>query len=357
MKFLIVFLMSFLAIMPVHAEDNPEPKLDSNSLRHKLATGDGQTLSWAAKHVIPDEEFRNDWNSIFLILFRAGDGSKALSRLVRYRLSRPGPGEQADPRFQIAFAAAQISQKEKRQEFIYEKLKMLKNSSEEALQEFVSKNREIRAPAGYRIAKPFLGSGKTSIVHLIEKLSDGTVIAWKIPSNDRVEKSYAFRDEVSMAKKWNELDLSTMDVSIAPDGKSLFKTYILGKTLRDLILDGSIFKKREPAHAALSRFIEKMVRKKIAVRGLNAENLILNERTAEFEIIDGGWPVLFDSEEETFEHLQKTLTDKWTRLSMGLADKRDEIVELFATFKSEIKPSTEAPFRTLFCQGLLGGWD
>ncbi len=117
--------------------------------------------------------------------------------------------------------------------------------------------------------------GKISVV---KRKSDGKLVIWKRPRSRDYRHHESFRQEIKKSKYWRKFGVSQVKVCWHPDNKSLLKTYIKGKTLKQMLRKGLIHfsKPNSKPVRALGELVEHLVDSGHYIQDVNRQNLVFD---------------------------------------------------------------------------------
>lgn len=168
--------------------------------------------------------------------------------------------------------------------------------------------------------------GMHANISIVKRESDKQLIIWKRPIVDKPQHHEAIRKEIKLAKYWKKFRVSKVEVSWHPDKQSLLKTYIEGKTLRQILDEDQEFFSRLESKPikTLEKFIDRLIDSEHYINNLSCENLVF----------DGNrWHIIDSSEIKEISHskikqkYERNLLEIWSR---GLrSDDKKNSLKLF----------------------------
>lgn len=162
--------------------------------------------------------------------------------------------------------------------------------------------------------------GMHANISIVKRKSDKKLVVWKRPIADKPEHHEAIRKEVKRAKKWKKFGVSKVEVYWHPDKQSLLKTYIEGKTLRQILdNDQEFFSKKESKPIkTLAKFIEHLIDSKHYINNLSCENLVFDGNR--WHVIDSSEIKKIKSHSDIKRKYKRNLLEIWSR-GLRLDDK------------------------------------
>lgn len=289
---------------------------------------DISALKAIVKHVATKPPFNKDKELLRILLLK--DHKSILTRLQRYVLVQLR--EEKDLEFNLYFAASTISDIQARRKVVEEGEKYIKKRAHVKLDALIRSLVVAKAPEGYEMVKEFIGSGKTSLVSLVKRTSDGKLFAWKRPTSDAEKKLKDLSNEVDKAKVWIAGNFSKGEIFLADDKKSLFQEYVDGPTLKTILKDensGFMTGWEDPATHQLGVFLYNAISMRIYFSSVNYENLIYSG--GGWWVIDSGGIETFPSARATFDAWKSSALKAWTRQENYVH--RERIEKFFAAFE------------------------
>ncbi len=192
--------------------------------------------------------------------------------------------------------------------------------------------------AGYQIMKRNIGTGKHSVVDLVEETATKQLYAWKQPVTDAESHLLSFEEEIARSAIWRELGVSKVEVKWAEDHKSLFKTFVKGPTLREALNTNSSFltDPTHPMHVALRVFLKNLFDSNQYIGDVNNKNLIFDGES--WQIIDSGGISEKKSKDDAKAEYVEKLPLKWVKqVSYEARDKLGRFFDFYKPQKPEEK--------------------
>lgn len=155
--------------------------------------------------------------------------------------------------------------------------------------------------------------GMHANISIVKRESDKKLVIWKRPIADKPEHHEAIRKEIKRAKYWKTFGVSKVDVSWHPDKQSLLKTYIDGRTLRQILDDDQEFFSRIGSKPikALSKFIKRLIDSEHYINNLSCENLVFDGNR--WHVIDSSEIKEIKSHSEIKQKYKRNLLEIWSR--------------------------------------------
>ena len=164
----------------------------------------------------------------------------------------------------------------------------------------------------FKIIYKDCGTGRSK-VSLVKRKSDGELLIWKRSRhshNSRRQESY--RREIKKSKYWRRFGISRVKVWWHPDKVSLLKTYIKGKTLKQILKKNHhFFSEADSTPAkALIKFVQLLIDSKRYIHDLKGSNIIFDGE--KWNVVDSG--ILHkESRSAIIKEYRKNLLEKWSR--------------------------------------------
>lgn len=294
-------------------------------------------LSEFARHVFPLLNVKDNFNVYYEYLkltkadrktqYSDKANDKNLRQAMRYGLGHPRKGDWESFEFHFLYRATQILSHRRRGKFLQRLDSDLAESNEAARAEFLKESQEKDHPgADFEIISRFNGVGKSGHVHKVRRISDGVLFAFKV-ANITDAGLAEFKHEMKHLKNYQKHHIATVETFLDESGKNLLKEWVDGETLRDILINnpGILQKEKDIKTKSLVIFLENVIKQKVEIKGINAENIIFDKKSKTWKIIDGVSPHKVASEFEAFEYIEKHLASKWTRERQGLKDMKKTI--------------------------------
>ncbi len=303
-KFLHQFGMNYL----IHHHDLVVKSIQKAKPYNK---DDVTSLKGLIKYVLCLEPFL-EWEKAQIELLNF-DSKSILVRLQRYVLIKALKRHR--PISQLLLATSTISSHVPRMMQWDRALGYFRSADVKAIDSFLTSTIYPPAPEGYTIKKHLIGSGKSSLVHLIYRDIDGKEFAWKLPNTDAYRSYASFFEENDKAEIWSEIGYGVL-TEIDLRNKRIIQEFVKGKTLRktlNSLKTPTEFLEdfNEPMTFQLAKMILEFTAQKVFIPSLNYENIIYNGQT--WLIIDSGKPKKESSFAATFETWKKSSIKNWTR--------------------------------------------
>lgn len=156
------------------------------------------------------------------------------------------------------------------------------------------------------------GHGATSKVSIIRRKSDGKLFIWKQPLNDDYYCHESFQKTFRYSKYWRKFGISKVDVCWCSDKKSILKTYVKGKTLGDMLREGSLrFSVEDQSLQALRKFYGLLIGSKHYIVDLATENLVFDGKM--WHVIDSGSIGEEESRSKVRQKYKKVFLSNWSK--------------------------------------------
>ncbi len=327
--FILSALAIFLCFSPAQAA---EEGIKPSRLLKQIQKASPSELRQIAETVLTQEPYRSDLGLTWAVLERLDSSTGALRHINRYVLGQV-QGQDDAPMMQILRIASQITRAERRQAFLKQATQALSSGNSSQIADFISAHEPYQVPAGYRMIRTHLGTGKNGRVSLIERLSDGALFAWKLPTVDDPKIHEAFAKEERYGKEWRRYGQTDMQVFFADDGVTLLKSFVQGPTLKKLMQQKNIFQHPESAeYQALVRFVRLVASSQQYISGLNAENIVFDGKR--WQIIDGARATEMPTRADAFQKLREAGEKKWARDELIVF--QPEIQKFFTSLAPEL---------------------
>ena len=130
------------------------------------------------------------------------------------------------------------------------------------------------------------GYGMHAKVSIVKRKSDGKLIIWKRPISNDHEHREALKKEIKRAKYWRKFGISKVKVCQHADKISLLKTYVKGKTLRQILEKDRHFFSEEKSRPLreLGKFLRTLIDSRHYIQNLSCENLVYDGK--KWHVID-----------------------------------------------------------------------
>ena len=156
------------------------------------------------------------------------------------------------------------------------------------------------------------GHGATSKVSIVRRKSDGELFIWKQPVNDDYYCLEAIQKVFRYSKYWRKFGISKVEVYWCSDKRSILKTYIKGKTLGDMLKEGSLrFSIDDQSLGALRKFFGLLIGSKHYIVDLAIENLVFDGKM--WHVIDSGSIGEEDSRSNVRQKYKKVFLENWSQ--------------------------------------------
>lgn len=163
----------------------------------------------------------------------------------------------------------------------------------------------------FKIIYKDCGTGRSK-VSIVKRKSDGELLIWKRARHYSPRHVESYRKEIKKSKYWRKFGLSEVKIHWHPDKVSILKTYIKGKTLKQVLEnDHHFFSEADSKQAkALIKFIDLLVDSGYYIHDMKGSNIVFNGK--KWNIIDGG---ILDKESRSSvrKDYRKYLFEKWSR--------------------------------------------
>ena len=128
----------------------------------------------------------------------------------------------------------------------------------------------------FKIIYKDCGTGRSK-VSLVKRKSDGELLIWKRSRHSHNRRQESYRREIKKSKLWRKFGVSKVKVCWHPDQRSLLKTYIKGKTLKQILKDNPEFFSKTSKHVkALIKFLGLLIDSKHYIHDLKGANLVFD---------------------------------------------------------------------------------
>ncbi len=273
------------------------------------------------KFIIAEGVFSQDYQLLRKILLIKS--TSVMVRLQRYVLFENFENSSLEEK--MLFAASTYTDHGMRKANLEGFEREFKRDNTKVLEQAITEILLPKPPRGYKVDKYMIGSGKTSIVHLVTRSSDGKKFAWKVPNNDSKSRADTQKRQIDRSKLWLELEFGA-ETFVAPGGDSILQGYVEGQTLREMLNDKQApnFLKTfdDKATFQLARLMLEAVAQKVYISSVNYENLIFSGD--KWYIIDGSAGEAKMTHRETFNKWKKYCVKNWTRQNNYVHIKRVE---------------------------------
>ena len=157
------------------------------------------------------------------------------------------------------------------------------------------------------------GYGMHAKVSVVKRKSDGKLLIWKRPASSNPVHQKAFRDEIKRSKYWRKFGVSKVKVCWHSDKHSLLKTYIKGKTLKQILKDDSHFfsKINRRSVKTLGKFLRLLINSKHYIQNLSCENLVYDRK--KWHVIDSSDVHGRESRSRTRREYKKKFFGIWSK--------------------------------------------
>lgn len=180
----------------------------------------------------------------------------------------------------------------------------------------------------FRIIYKDCGTGRSK-VSVVKRESDGKLLIWKRARSYSPRRLESYRKEIDKSKYWRKFGISKVKVCWHPDKQSILKTYIKGKTLKQILKEKhSFFSKTDSKPVkALIKFLRLLVDSKYYIHDLKGANIVFDGDR--WHVIDSGQVYSKKTRSATMREYRKNLLEKWSR---GL-DSNNEVKSLKSFLK------------------------
>lgn len=164
----------------------------------------------------------------------------------------------------------------------------------------------------FKIIHKDCGTGRSK-VSLVKRESDGKLLIWKRARSHSPRRLESYRKEIDKSKYWRKFGISKVKVCWHPDKQSILKTYIKGKTLKQLLKKKHRFfsKTESKPVKALIRFLELLVDSKYYIHDLKGTNIVFDGDR--WHVVDSGQAYSKNTRSATRREYRKNLLEKWSR--------------------------------------------
>lgn len=165
----------------------------------------------------------------------------------------------------------------------------------------------------FKIIHKDCGHGVHGVISVVERKSDGKLIIWKRPRSNSYRHQESFRQEIRKSKLWRKFGISRVKVCWHPDKVSLLKTYIKGKTLKQILKDDPHFFSRTKRRSveALGKLVELLIESKHYIQDVNRQNLIFDGK--KWHVIDSSVIYAKTNRSDTRQKYKKAFLKSWSK--------------------------------------------
>ena len=165
----------------------------------------------------------------------------------------------------------------------------------------------------FKIVHKDCGHGVHGMISVVERKSDGKLIVWKRPRSNSYRHQESFRQEIKKSKYWRKFGISQVKVCWHPDKASLLKTYIKGKTLKQILKDDpNLFSKRKHRSVeALGKLVELLIESKHYIQDVNRQNLVFDGK--KWHVIDSSVIHAKTNRSDTRHKYKKAFLKSWSK--------------------------------------------
>lgn len=176
--------------------------------------------------------------------------------------------------------------------------------------------------------------GARSKVSIIRRKSDGKLFILKQPLLDDDWHHESLQKEIRYSKYWRKFGISKVKIYWYSDKRSLLKTYIEGKTLEDMLKEGSLrFSVENQSLKALRKFFGLLIGSKRYIGDLISENLVFDGEM--WHVIDSGSIGDEESHSNVRQKYKIRFLESWSK---GLSSNEEvRYLELFLDSTKSIK--------------------
>ena len=180
----------------------------------------------------------------------------------------------------------------------------------------------------FKIIYKDCGTGRSK-VSIVKRESDGKLLIWKHARSHSSRLLESYRKEIDRSKYWRKFGISQVKVCWHPDKQSVLKTYIKGKTLKQILKDDPHFFSRTESKPvkALIRFLGLLVDSKYYIHDLKGTNIVFDGDR--WHVIDSGKAYSKKTRSATMREYRKNLLEKWSKE----LDSRNEVKSLKSFLK------------------------
>lgn len=165
----------------------------------------------------------------------------------------------------------------------------------------------------FKIIHKDCGHGVHGVISVVERKSDGKLIVWKRPRSNSYRHQESFRQEIQKSKLWRKFGISHVKVCWHPDKVSLLKTYIKGKTLKQILKDDPHFFSRTKRRSveALGKLVELLIESKHYIQDVNRQNLVFDGK--KWHVIDSSVIYAKTNRSDTRQKYKKAFLKSWSK--------------------------------------------
>jgi len=142
----------------------------------------------------------------------------------------------------------------------------------------MSKNKHRCKRDHFKVVHGDCAQGVHGRISVVKRRSDGKLVIWKRPRSSNHIHQESFRQEIKKSKYWRKFGVSQVKVCWHPDKKSLLKTYIKGRTLKQMLRKGLLHFSDHGSKPvrALGELVGHLVGSGHYIQDVNRQNLVFD---------------------------------------------------------------------------------